>query len=148
MKTSILLSVLALGGAAHAQTAPEIQTPATPFFRDVPPGHWAFAAVQKLAGAGIVEGYAPGTPETPLVVAPMKTAPRVSANLITPLVKTSLGAAIGMKASNINVDFYSDRQILVLNGTVKTEYQKKLAENIARKDAPQVRIFNRLRVAK
>ncbi len=28
-----------------------------PFFPDVPRDHWAFAAVQRLAGAGIIEGY-------------------------------------------------------------------------------------------
>jgi len=30
-------------------------------FSDVPQGHWAYAAVEKLAAAGLVEGYADGT---------------------------------------------------------------------------------------
>jgi hypothetical protein len=35
-----------------------------PYFPDVPRDHWAFAAVQRLAGAGIIEGYQ--TPPAPL----------------------------------------------------------------------------------
>ncbi len=35
-----------------AQTAPT-----APLFRDVPRTHWAFAAVQRLAAAGILQGY-------------------------------------------------------------------------------------------
>ena len=34
---------------------------ATGFFPDVPRDHWAFAAVQRLATTGIIEGY-PGQP--------------------------------------------------------------------------------------
>lgn len=30
-------------------------------FTDVPAGHWAYAAVTKLAAAGIVDGYPDGT---------------------------------------------------------------------------------------
>jgi len=33
------------------------------YFPDVPRNHWAFAAVQRLAGAGILEGY-PAPPAT------------------------------------------------------------------------------------
>lgn len=56
-------------GTAHAQTppAPAASTPSavsdTPYFPDVPRDHWAFAAVQRLAGAGILEGY-PAPPAT------------------------------------------------------------------------------------
>jgi len=75
----LALCCLALG-TAHAQTtpapaastpAPAASTPApvsdTPYFPDVPRNHWAFAAVQRLAGAGILEGY-------PAPPAPIKTA--------------------------------------------------------------------------
>lgn len=76
MKTRFLLLLLAIGGVAHAhaqnaptQTAPTQNTPApteaAPFFRDVPRNHWAFAAVQRLAGAGIVEGVGAGEKATP-----------------------------------------------------------------------------------
>lgn len=46
-----------------APAAPAASIPTTPFFRDVPRDHWAYAAVQRLAGAGIIEGY-PAGPET------------------------------------------------------------------------------------
>lgn len=40
------------------------------FFPDVPRDHWAFAAVQRLAAAGIVNGYpAAQTPNAPVVAA-------------------------------------------------------------------------------
>ena len=40
------------------------------FFPDVPRDHWAFAAVQRLAGEGIVNGYPPAqTPKAPVVAA-------------------------------------------------------------------------------
>ena len=58
--------------AAHAQTAPATEQP---FFRDVPPGHWAFAAVQKLAGAGILEGY-PAGPAAPAPAVAKAPAPK------------------------------------------------------------------------
>jgi hypothetical protein len=33
--------------------------PEQPYFRDVPRDHWAFSAVQTLAGRGFVVGYPP-----------------------------------------------------------------------------------------
>ncbi len=40
------------------------------FFPDVPRDHWAFAAVQRLAAAGIINGYpAAQTPKAPVVAA-------------------------------------------------------------------------------
>lgn len=79
VKNHLALLALALvsAGAAHAQTsstpetpAPAVSTPApasdVPFFPDVPRDHWAFAAVQRLAGAGILEGF-------PSAPAPLKT---------------------------------------------------------------------------
>ena len=54
-----------------AQTDSAAKPAAAPgFFPDVPRDHWAFAAVQRLATAGIVEGYpaAPGA-KAPVVAA-------------------------------------------------------------------------------
>jgi len=54
---------LLVAGGAHAQLAPTPVSPApapvsdAPYFPDVPRDHWAFAAVQRLAGAGIIEGF-------------------------------------------------------------------------------------------
>ena len=39
------------------------------FFPDVPRDHWAFAAVQRLAAAGIVQGYPAAQTPTPVVAA-------------------------------------------------------------------------------
>ena len=49
--------------AKIAQLTPDTMQPAAMpgFFPDVPRDHWAFAAVQRLAGEGIVNGY-PATP--------------------------------------------------------------------------------------
>lgn len=48
-----------LPGAARAQTAAD---QSKPWFPDVPKDHWAYNAVQRLAHAGIIEGY-PGVGE-------------------------------------------------------------------------------------
>jgi len=49
----VLVFVLSLAGTALA-------APASPFV-DLPKGHWSYAAVDKLAQAGIVDGYGDGT---------------------------------------------------------------------------------------
>lgn len=55
MKISILLGVVCLCGAAHADETPtfERQNP----FSDVSPNHWSMSALQKLGKIGIVEGF-------------------------------------------------------------------------------------------
>ena len=73
-------TVASLATKVAAKTAPAKVAPATPgtmksaeapgFFPDVPRDHWAFAAVQRLAGEGIVNGYPP---------APAATAPAMAA---------------------------------------------------------------------
>ncbi|BCM91104.1 hypothetical protein IAD21_02968 [Abditibacteriota bacterium] len=88
-----VLSLVALSGAAFAQTQPvpapaTAAVPTTPIFKDVPPTHWAFAAVQRLAAAGIIEGYPSTAEPTMQVVA--KVAPAKPAK-VTPkaVAKTS-----------------------------------------------------------
>lgn len=64
--------------APAAKTAPtkvaQAAAPATKpedlpgFFPDVPRDHWAFAAVQRLAAAGIVNGYPANSPKNAPVV--------------------------------------------------------------------------------
>lgn len=156
MKTRILLSLFAMGaigGAAHAQTlppapqtAPETQAP---FFRDVPRDHWAFAAVQKLAAAGILEGYGNDAAPAKVAVSPapsLNFASRVTT--ITPRTKSALGANSALKGSMINVDAAPQNPLLTLSGTVKSEAQKQLAGAIARKNAPGFTVSNRLRVVR
>jgi len=76
----LALCCLALG-SAHAQTTPSPAAPTsapvsdTPYFPDVPRNHWAFAAVQGLAAAGIVEGY-PAPPAPVKTTASAKLSPR------------------------------------------------------------------------
>lgn len=55
-----------------AQATPSTMKPAemSGFFPDVPRDHWAFAAVQRLAGDGIVNGY----PAAQAATAPMLAA--------------------------------------------------------------------------
>ena len=54
MKKSLVLAMaMALGVTASAYAANP--------FSDVPPGHWAYDAVNKLAAEGVVDGYPDGT---------------------------------------------------------------------------------------
>ena len=58
-----LSALLAVAAAAPAVVAPGLMAPSaqaqTPEFQDVPTTHWAYPALQKLAAAGILEGYPP-----------------------------------------------------------------------------------------
>ena len=68
----------------------------------------------------------------------------VNAAVITPKVKTALGANRALRGSQINVDTTSDNKTVVLRGTTTTKSQKELAGAIARKNAPGFRIVNQL----
>jgi len=57
-KLTALLAVAAATPAIVAPTVAHAQA-TTNAFADVPQGHWAYDALQKLAQAGIVEGYPP-----------------------------------------------------------------------------------------
>ena len=52
-KTLLLAAVMALGVNAGVYAANP--------FSDVPAGHWAYDAVNKLAAEGVIEGYPGGT---------------------------------------------------------------------------------------
>ncbi len=62
-KMTKLSALLAVAAAAPAVVVPTLVAPAQaqdrPEFADVPRDHWAYAALQKLAAAGILEGYPP-----------------------------------------------------------------------------------------
>ncbi|MBI4870745.1 MAG: S-layer homology domain-containing protein [Candidatus Riflebacteria bacterium] len=47
--------------AAEAPAAPSPGSGGTGAFRDVPPDHWAFQDIEKLAKEGLIEGYPDGT---------------------------------------------------------------------------------------
>jgi len=66
--TLMISSILALGlGAASAQTAPATTTPAPATtaqvtqFSDVPAGHWAKDAVDRITQCGLIQGFPDGT---------------------------------------------------------------------------------------
>lgn len=61
-------------------------------------------------------------------------------------VKTSLIADGRVDASNVNVDTYAKTRTVVLRGSVPSADQKRIAEEIARKEAKGYRVDNRLRV--
>lgn len=48
---SVLVGVLLFGTSAPAAANP---------FVDVPPGHWAYTALERLGAAALIDGYAPG----------------------------------------------------------------------------------------
>lgn len=62
-KMTKLSALLAVAAAAPAVVVPSLVAPAQaqdrPEFQDVPRDHWSYAALQKLAAAGILEGYPP-----------------------------------------------------------------------------------------
>jgi hypothetical protein len=59
-KLSALFAVAAVAPAVVSPTVASAQTaPERAQFEDVPAGHWAYNALNKLAAAGIVEGYPP-----------------------------------------------------------------------------------------
>ncbi|GAA0523438.1 S-layer homology domain-containing protein [Deinococcus depolymerans] len=62
MKKSLLVLTAALSfGVAAAQTAAPASAPQVPALTDVPAGHWAKDAIDKLVGKGIILGYPDGT---------------------------------------------------------------------------------------
>lgn len=62
-KMTKLSALLAVAAVAPAVVAPKLVAPAQAQdraeFQDVPRDHWAYAALQKLAAAGVLEGYPP-----------------------------------------------------------------------------------------
>ena len=68
----------------------------------------------------------------------------LSAAIVTPKIKTALGATAALKGSEINVDTTSDNKTVVLRGFTTSQAQKTLAEAIAKKNAPDYRIVNQL----
>lgn len=71
----------------------------------------------------------------------------VSAGMETMDVKGTLIADGRVDASNINVDTNAKTRTVVLKGTVPSEDQKQLAEELARREAPDYKIVNQLTVA-
>jgi osmotically-inducible protein OsmY len=69
-----------------------------------------------------------------------------SAAVLTPKIKTAIGAAAALKGTTINVDTLADKNQIALRGSVKTAAQKSLAESIAKKNAPGYTIANQLKV--
>lgn len=63
-KTLIISSLLAMVGAASAQTpvtAPATTAPAQVALTDVPAGHWAKDAVDRIVSCGLIQGFPDGT---------------------------------------------------------------------------------------
>lgn len=62
MKKSLLALTAALSfGLAAAQTAAPVSAPQVPALTDVPAGHWAKDAIDRLVSRGIILGYPDGT---------------------------------------------------------------------------------------
>lgn len=64
--------------------------------------------------------------------------------IVTPNIKTALGANAALRGSQIDVDTTLDDKTVVLRGTTTNKAQKELAGAIARKSAPGFRIINQL----
>ncbi|MGI8746868.1 MAG: S-layer homology domain-containing protein [Deinococcus sp.] len=62
MKKSLLVLTAALSfGLAAAQTDTAAPAPQVPTLTDVPAGHWAKDAIDKIVAKGIILGYPDGT---------------------------------------------------------------------------------------
>jgi hypothetical protein len=151
----LLVGLAAGSGLTWAQEAPAPNAapqaaPDAPFFRDVPRDHWAFAAVQKLAAAGILEGFPRSAPvPSAKIPAPVRSgaAPATRFDVLTNVqrLKAALSAAPGLRGAQIDIDGTGDGR-LFLRGTVATHAQGQLAAAIPRKSAPGYSLFNQLRV--
>jgi hypothetical protein len=94
MKKPLFLAVV----LAASTCAPPARAQST--FSDVPDGHWAAAAVRRLAEAGIIEGF-PRTPtalnptpaaQAPIAQAPIAQAPIAQAPAARPAVNATKSA--------------------------------------------------------
>ncbi len=122
-------------------------------FSDVPPNHWAFSAVQKLAKEGILKGYPEGEKVEKPVLTPTPTPqakPKLpiaeSALSTTPRVKMALINEVGLRGIAVDVDTDTDKQQVLLRGTALNQKQKDLAGAIARKHAKGYKTVNLLKV--
>ncbi len=70
----------------------------------------------------------------------------VGAAMETADVKTALMADTRVDAGGINVDTNKDTKTVTLNGTVPTDAQKKLAEEVAKAKAPEFTVVNNLTI--
>lgn len=62
MKKSLIALTTALSfGLAAAQTAAPVSAPQVPALTDVPAGHWAKDAIDRLVSRGVILGYPDGT---------------------------------------------------------------------------------------
>ena len=77
-----------------------------------------------------------------------ETALMADAAVMTPRIKTALGATAALRGSSIDVDTLGSTNSVALRGTVTTQAQKALAENVAKRNAPGYRIINQLRVSR
>lgn len=139
------LSAVALLGMAalpaQAQTDAEQNKPA---FSDVPPTHWAYNAVQRLAKAGIIEGYPLNTERHSNIATDAKS----DTALIVSMIKMSMLSNPSLKSTIAITTVYIDATstTVTLLGTVKSQAQKVLVEQIARRKAGNLKIINRLKV--
>lgn len=78
----------------------------------------------------------------PRIVLPARK--RRDATITTPRVKSAIGANRALRGSNINIT--TTENYVSLDGTVRTDAQKRLAGAIARRNAPGYVIHNNLRI--
>ena len=70
----------------------------------------------------------------------------VGAAMETADVKTALMADTRVDAGDINVDTNKDTKTVTLNGTVPSDAQRKLAEEVAKAKAPEYTVVNKLTI--
>lgn len=72
------------------------------------------------------------------------TSEAVSGGVMTSQIKAALMADSRVDASGINVDTNEDSKTVTLNGTVRSESEKKIADSIATAKATDYRVTNNL----
>lgn len=131
----ILLGLVALPMQARADAEQD-----KPAFSDVPRGHWAYNAVQRLAQAGIIEGYPLNTEQQ----ANSASGSTLNDANAASVVRAGTAANAALAGSLINVDTTSTS--VMLSGTVKSQVQKVLAEQIAKRKAGNLKVINHLKI--
>jgi osmotically-inducible protein OsmY len=74
------------------------------------------------------------------------TSDAVAGGVMTSEIKAALMADSRVDASGINVDTDEDKKTVTLNGTVRSETEKQLADSIASAKATDYRVTNKLEI--
>ncbi len=152
-----LSALLAVAAAAPAIVAPGLMaTPAQaqdrPEFQDVPTTHWAYPALQKLAAAGVLEGYPPDGKyfgqrpmtryEFAVAIARLLNKLGTGGGIAGPQGIQGIPGPAGPAGPGVTGDYLTRDQILAIVEPLQREFRDELARLGTRVDALENRMSN------